>query len=144
MTAPSGDGGARAIRQALDDAGVTAEQVDYINAHATATQVGGVAEAKILAEIFGARPYVSSTKSMTGHEQGAAGSNEFVYTLLMMEHGFIAPTINLDDLDPDCGGIKMVANQAVDARVDIAASNAFGFGGVNTCLIARRYEPSGT
>ena len=77
---------------------------------------------------------------MTGHEQGAAGSNELVYTLMMMEHDFVAPTINLDDIDPECGGIRMAANEMVAKRIDIAISNAFGFGGVNTCLVARRYE----
>ena len=140
MTNPSGDGGARAIKLALDEAQITPGQVDYINAHATATQIGDVVEARIISEIFGGQPHVSSTKSMTGHEQGAAGSNELVYTLMMMEHDFVAPTINLDDVDPECGGIRMAANEMVAKRIDIAISNAFGFGGVNTCLVARRYE----
>ena len=78
---------------------------------------------------------------MTGHEQGAAGCNEMVYTLLMMEHNFIAPTINLEEIDPKCDGINIVANQALEANIDIAASNSFGFGGVNTCLILRRHTP---
>ena len=139
MTNPSGDGGARAIKLALDEARITPEQVDYINAHATATRIGDIVEARIISEIFGEKPHVSSTKSMTGHEQGAAGSSEFVYTLMMMEQDFIAPTINLEDVDPECSGIKMVANQALEKRINIATSNTFGFGGVNTCLVARRY-----
>jgi 3-oxoacyl-(acyl-carrier-protein) synthase len=74
---------------------------------------------------------------MTGHEQAAAGSNEAVYTLLMMRDGFVAPNINLDDLDPECVGMNLVANRAIETRIDVATSNAFGFGGVNTCLVFR-------
>ncbi len=138
MTAPSGDGGRRAIEGALAPTGIAADQIDYINAHATATPVGDVVEARIIAELFGTGPAVSSTKSMTGHESGAAGSNELVYTLLMMEHGFRAPSINIDNLDPECAGIRVVQNEAEDGPVRVALSNSFGFGGVNTCLVLRR------
>jgi 3-oxoacyl-[acyl-carrier-protein] synthase-1 len=137
MTVPSGEGGVRAMRGALQDAGIGPTDVDYINAHATSTPLGDVAEARGIVEVFGARPYVSSTKSMTGHEQAAAGSNEAVYTLLMMRDGFVAPNINLDDLDPECVGMNLVANRAIETRIDVATSNAFGFGGVNTCLVFR-------
>jgi 3-oxoacyl-[acyl-carrier-protein] synthase-1 len=138
MTAPTGDGGARAIRQALEEASISPGEVDYVNAHATATLLGDVVEAKVIADVFGTRPYVSSTKSMTGHEGAAAGSNEAVYTLLMMEHGFVAPTLNLEHLDPECEGIRAVAGTAETADVRVATSNSFGFGGVNTCLVMRR------
>jgi 3-oxoacyl-[acyl-carrier-protein] synthase-1 len=133
MTAPSGEGGERAIRQALKDSG--AERVDYINAHATATTVGDVVEAQVIARIFGDGPRVTSTKSMTGHEGAAAGSNEVVYTLLMMGADFIAPSLNLEHLDPQCEGIRVVTGDAIDADIRVAASNSFGFGGVNTCLV---------
>jgi 3-oxoacyl-[acyl-carrier-protein] synthase I len=141
MTIPSGEGAVRCMKQALLEADVTPDQVDYINAHATSTHLGDPAEAQAIAEVFGTGPFVSSTKSMTGHELGAAGGTEIIYTLLMMEHDFIAPSINLDELDPQCEGINLVANQAIQARVAIAASNSFGFGGVNTCLVLRKYVP---
>lgn len=140
MTLPSGEGNVRCMEGALRDAGISPEAVDYINAHATSTPVGDVAEARAIAKVFGHRPWVSSTKSMTGHELAAAGSSELVYTLLMMEHGFIAPNINVEELDPQCEGIRLVANHAVEARIDIAASNSFGFGGVNTCIVLQRYD----
>jgi len=139
MTIPSGQGGVRCMRQALQDAGIRPDEVDYINAHATSTPVGDVSEAQAIAEVYGKRPYVSSTKSMTGHEQGACGSTEVLYTLLMIRDQFVAPNINLDELDPECAGINLVANRAIEAKIDVAASNAFGFGGVNTCLVLRKY-----
>lgn len=139
MTIPSGEGSVRCMRQALQDAGIRPDEVDYVNAHATSTPVGDVSEAQAIAEVFGMGPYVSSTKSMTGHEQGACGSTEVIYTLLMMRDRFVAPTINLDELDPECEGIKLVANRGIEAKIDVAASNAFGFGGVNTCLVVRKY-----
>ncbi len=138
MTIPSGEGSIRCLRQTLQDAGVRPDQIDYVNAHATSTLVGDVSEAQAIAEVFGKRPYVSSTKSMTGHELATCGSSEVIYTLLMMRNQFVAPSINLDELDPQCGGINLVANRAVEARIDVAASNAFGFGGVNTCLVLRK------
>ena len=138
MTIPSGEGSLRCLRQTLQDAGIRPDEVDYINAHATSTPVGDVSEARAIAEVFGKRPYVSSTKSMTGHELATCGSSEVIYTLLMMRDRFVAPNINLDELDPQCEGINLVANHAIEARIDVAASNAFGFGGVNTCLVLRR------
>lgn len=140
MTAPSGEGSVRCMEQALQDAEVTPDQVDYVNAHATSTPVGDAIEAQAIAQVFGNGPYVSSTKSMTGHEQGASGSNEIIYTLLMMQQNFVAPNINLDELDPRCQGINLVANQALEANIKIAASNAFGFGGVNTCTILKKFS----
>jgi len=137
MTIPSGEGSTRCMRLALQDAGVRPGEVDYVNAHATSTLVGDVSEAHAIAEVFGMRPYVSSTKSMTGHEQGAGGATEVIYTLLMMRDRFVAPNINLDELDPECAGINLIANRAIEAEIELAASNAFGFGGVNTCLVLR-------
>ena len=138
MTIPTGEGSVRALHLALQDAGLRPDEVDYINAHATSTMVGDASEARAIAEVFGSKPYVSSTKSMTGHELATCGSSEVIYTLLMMQNQFIAPNINLDELDPQCEGINLVANRAVEARLDVAASNAFGFGGVNTCLVLRK------
>jgi 3-oxoacyl-[acyl-carrier-protein] synthase I len=138
MTAPSGEGSSRCMEQALQDARIYPQQVNYVNAHATSTPVGDVVEAQAIARIFGKDPYVSSTKSITGHEQGASGSNEIIYTLLMMQHSFIAPNLNLEEVDPRCEGLRLVPDSAIAARIDIAASNAFGFGGVNTCTILRR------
>jgi 3-oxoacyl-[acyl-carrier-protein] synthase-1 len=140
MTIPSGHGIVRCAEQALQQARIAPEQVDYVNAHATSTRLGDPIEAQAIIKVFGGKPFVSSTKSMTGHELGAAGSNELIYTLLMMEHNFIAPNINIEEIDPQCAGINLVANQAIDRRIDIAASNSLGFGGVNTCTILRKYR----
>jgi 3-oxoacyl-[acyl-carrier-protein] synthase-1 len=140
MTSPSGEGSVRCMEQALRDAGVTADCVNYINAHATSTPIGDAMEAQAIAKVFGSGPYVSSTKSMTGHEQGTSGSNELIYTLLMMTHNFVAPTINLEKLDARCAEINLVANHAIAANIDIAASNSFGFGGVNTCILVKKYS----
>ena len=128
------------MQLALEDAGIVAEQVDYINAHASSTAVGDVAEARAIAAVFGKGALVSSTKSMTGHELGAAGSTELIYCLLMMQHHFVAPNINVEEIDPECGGINLVANQACETRIDVAASNSFGFGGVNRCLVVTRHS----
>ena len=136
MTQPSGEGGRRAIQQALAEADVAPDEVEYVNAHATSTAVGDVVEARILGEIFGQAPWVSSTKSMTGHEGAAAGSTELVSTLLMLEHGFCAPSINIERLDPGCEGIR-IARETVEQPLRTVASTSFGFGGVNTCLVLR-------
>jgi len=108
-----------------------------VNAHATSTSVGDATEAQSIGKVFGGKTAVSSTKSMTGHELGAAGANELVYTLLMMQEGFIAPSINVDAVDEACRGIDIVANEARETRLRVAASNSFGFGGVNACLVLR-------
>ena len=113
--------------------------MDYVNAHATSTLVGDEVEARAIAETMGGRPYVSSTKSMTGHEIGTAGSSELIYTVLMMREGFIAPSINIEEIDPECKGINLVANRALDFQMRIAISNSFGFGGQNASLIMRKY-----
>lgn len=138
MTTPSGEGSVRCIHLALNDAGISPDEVDYINAHATGTKLGDAVEAQGIAEIFGDRPYVSATKSMTGHEVSAAGATELIYTLLMMKHGFLAPTINLDEIDDDCRCIRHVPNTAIDVAPVTAVSNSFGFGGVNAVLVVRQ------
>jgi 3-oxoacyl-[acyl-carrier-protein] synthase-1 len=140
MTIPSGTGSVRCMELALKDAGLRPEAVDYVNAHATSTAVGDATEAKSIGAVFGNRPLVSSTKSMTGHELGAAGSNELIYTLLMMRAGFVAPSINIGELDEACAGINVVANEAREVPIRVAASNSFGFGGVNACLILQRAD----
>jgi 3-oxoacyl-[acyl-carrier-protein] synthase-1 len=138
MTTASGTGGVKCMELALADAGIAPDRVDYVNAHATSTPVGDALEARSIAKVFGKRPFVSSTKSMTGHEIAAAGSNEIVYTLLMMTDRFVAPSINIEELDEACSGINVVANEAIDRPIGIALSNSFGFGGVNATLIVGR------
>jgi 3-oxoacyl-[acyl-carrier-protein] synthase II len=128
-----------AMRQALNDAGVSPEQVDYVNAHATSTPVGDVAETRVLKTVFGdavKRVPVSSTKSMTGHLLTAAAAVEALACLAAMERKALPPTINLDDPDPECD-LCHVANEARPAKVRVAASNSFGFGGSNTCLVLK-------
>ena len=138
MTTASGTGGIRCMELALADAALDADRVDYVNAHATSTPTGDVIEAEGIARVLGRRPWVSSTKSMTGHEIGAAGSNELVYTLLMMTRGFVAPSINIEEVDERCTGINILTNEAIQAPIDFAMSNSFGFGGVNAVVVLKR------
>ncbi|WP_409432546.1 beta-ketoacyl-ACP synthase I [Litorimonas sp. RW-G-Af-16] len=133
MVAPSGEGAERAMRMALKDAGLTT--VDYINPHATSTPVGDIAETQAIHRVFGeSGPYVSATKCMTGHSLGAAGVQEAIYTLLMMEHDFVAPSINITTVDPEIPTIN-IARKRVDTEVKTAMSNSFGFGGTNGSVI---------
>jgi 3-oxoacyl-[acyl-carrier-protein] synthase II len=128
-----------AMRQALHDARVNPSDVGYINAHATSTLVGDVAEARVLEGVLGEdvrRVPVSSTKSMTGHLLTAAAAVEALTCLIAMEHNALPPTINLDDPDPECN-LCHVPNQARSHPVRIAVSNSFGFGGSNTCLVLK-------
>lgn len=142
MTAPTedGSGAARCMNAALRDAGINPDQVDYINAHGTSTQLGDVAETRAVKISFGEHArklMISSTKSMTGHLLGAAGGVEAVFTALALARNAIPPTINLHEPDPECD-LDYVPNTARDARIDIALSNSFGFGGTNGTLIFRR------
>ncbi len=140
--APEGEGAARCIRLALDDAGVDATAVDYINAHGTSTPYNDVNETQAIKRVFGAHAAavaVSSTKSMTGHLLGAAGAVEAAYTSLTLAHGIILPTINYEHPDPECD-LDYVPNVAREARVRVAVSNSFGFGGTNACLVLRKHE----
>jgi 3-oxoacyl-[acyl-carrier-protein] synthase II len=139
IPSPDPEPATAAMRQALADAGVPPGAVDYVNAHATGTPVGDVAEVRVLETVFGpalgAIP-VSSTKSMTGHLLTAAAAVEAVACLIAMERGALPPTINLDDPDPECN-LRHVPNQAQEKKVRVAVSNSFGFGGSNTCLVLK-------
>lgn len=142
MTSPSqnGEGAARCMRNALKDAGLNPEDIDYINAHGTSTPAGDVAETMALKLAMGNHAKnvaVSSTKSMTGHLLGAAGGIEAVFSVLAIRDQILPPTINMDDPDPACD-LDYVPNTARDAKVEIAMSNSFGFGGTNGTLIFKK------
>lgn len=135
---PTVDGPVRALSMALRDAGMQANDVEYINAHATSTPAGDSSEAKAIHQVFGnAHPYVSSTKSMTGHECWMAGASEVVYSMLMMENGFIAPNINFENPDEDSAKLNIVTKTLLK-DFDIFLSNSFGFGGTNSSLIVKK------
>lgn len=139
---PTGVAPAAAITMALEDAAIAPEQVRYVNAHATSTPVGDSSEVRVLRRALGddvaERTMVSSTKSMHGHCLGAAGGVEGALTALTIREGIVPPTINLDRLDPECEGVDHVANVAREARVDVAISTAFGFGGHNATVVLGR------
>ncbi|MGZ5027879.1 MAG: beta-ketoacyl-ACP synthase II [Methylobacter sp.] len=144
MTTPSigGEGAARCMRNALRDAGLNADAVDYINAHGTSTPAGDLGETQAMKAALGDHAYkiaVSSTKSMIGHLLGAAGGIEAVLTTLSIKHQIAPPTINLENPDPECD-LDYVPNTARDMKIDIAMSNSFGFGGTNGSLVFKRYE----
>jgi 3-oxoacyl-[acyl-carrier-protein] synthase-1 len=124
----------------MDDAGVTADDIDYINAHATSTPQGDMYEALALDRLFnGRKALISSTKSMTGHECWMAGASEIVYSTLMMRDGFVAPNINLEEPDEAAARLN-IARERVDMPLDIVLSNSFGFGGTNSALIIRKVK----
>ena len=129
------------MKMAIDDAGICPEQVDYINAHGTATQLNDLSETKAVKAAFGEQAYqipISSTKSMTGHMMGATGALEAVFCVQAIREGIIPPTIHYQTPDPDCD-LDYVPNTARKADVKIAISNAFGFGGHNAVLVVRKY-----
>ena len=133
MVAPSGEGAVRCMRIALQ--GVDAP-VDYINTHGTSTPVGDTKELEAIREVFaGQNPAIASTKSLSGHALGAAGVNEAIYSLLMMEHNFIAASANIETLDPGAEGLNIVRKRIDNANIKVALSNSFGFGGTNACLV---------
>jgi 3-oxoacyl-[acyl-carrier-protein] synthase II len=141
MTDPDPEGAARCMSRAIRDAGIEPTEIDYINAHGTSTPVGDKSETTAIKKALGDHAYkvaVSSTKSMTGHLLGAAGGVEAVITGLTLERGRIAPTINLDNQDPECD-LDYVPNVPRDADVQIAMSNSFGFGGHNATIILKRF-----
>jgi len=139
MVAPSGEGAMRCMRMAIKDLGNTA--VDYINAHGTSTPVGDMIELKAIADVFGAhRPRISSTKSLTGHSQGATGVHEAIYSLLMLDNDFIAASANIDELDPAAGDAEIVTERIDNAGLNCVMSNSFGFGGTNATLTFKRYD----
>ena len=139
---PEGAGAIRAMRKALRKAAVEPAQVDYVNAHGTSTKLGDIAETRAIKQVFGEHAHhlaVSSTKSVHAHLLGAAGAMEAAACVLAIERGLIPPTINLDDQDPECD-LDYVPNRARQAKVDVAISNSFGFGGHNATLVLRRAE----
>ena len=139
VTQPSADGMAMAMKNALADARIAPDDVGYINAHATATDIGDIAESQATLQVFGDKVPISSTKGHTGHTLGACGALESAFCLAMMNEGFLAPTKNLDKPDPRCAPLRYLQNDAVDAPgLKIVMNNNFAFGGINTSLIFRR------
>ncbi|MDC0603208.1 beta-ketoacyl-ACP synthase I [Aliiglaciecola sp.] len=137
MVAPSGEGAVRCMQMAMQ--GVDSK-IDYLNTHGTSTPVGDVKELAAISEVFGEDgPAISSTKSMTGHALGAAGVNEAIYSILMMENDFIAPSINIDTLDEAAQGLDVVT-EVREAKLNTVMSNSFGFGGTNATLVLKKYE----
>lgn len=137
MVAPSGEGAERCMRQAM--ATVNGE-IEYINVHGTSTPVGDVKELGAIRNVFGdKKPAISSTKSMTGHSLGAAGAHEAIYSLLMLDNNFIAPSINIETLDEQAEGMNIVTERQ-DKELTTVMSNSFGFGGTNACLVFQRYS----
>lgn len=138
ISQPSNEGSFIAMQRALEDAHLSPDDMDYVNAHATSTKQGDEEEAKALTRLFGgSRTWVSSTKSMTGHECWMAGASEAVYSILMMQNGFVAPNINLEHIDP-CAASLRLAQQMIETPVHTVLSNSFGFGGTNSAIILRR------
>ncbi|MFD2681250.1 beta-ketoacyl-ACP synthase II [Bacillus seohaeanensis] len=139
--APGGEGGARAMKMALDDGGVRPEELQYINAHGTSTQYNDKYETMAVKEVFGEHAYklaMSSTKSMTGHLLGAAGGIEAIFSVLALKEGILPPTINIETPDPDCD-LDYVANGARKQEIQYAMSNSLGFGGHNATLVFKKY-----
>jgi 3-oxoacyl-[acyl-carrier-protein] synthase-1 len=139
MVAPSGEGGERAMKIALSTL-PAGRKVSYINAHGTSTPVGDVTEVEAVRRVFGdEHPPISSTKSMTGHSQGATGAHEAIYCLLMLEHDFIAPSINVDNLDPALRPDEIATQVVENAGLDTVMTNSFGFGGTNGSMLLSKH-----
>ena len=138
ISTPNVEGPAQAMARALENASLEASAIDYINAHATSTPIGDTNEAKAIYQIFGGKTPVSSTKSMTGHECWMAGASEIIYSLLMMQHQFIAPNINIEQLDPDAQKLHIIT-ETQEQPLKTFLSNSFGFGGTNSALIIKRF-----
>lgn len=141
ISQPSDDGSVKAMMRAMEDAGVTPDEIDYVNAHATSTPQGDDYEAIALDRLFnGKKALISSTKSMTGHECWMAGASEAVYCILMIQNDFVAPNINLDEPSEHAKNLN-IAKETVDKPIDIILSNSFGFGGTNSALVIKKYQP---
>jgi 3-oxoacyl-[acyl-carrier-protein] synthase-1 len=139
MVAPSGEGAVRCMRQAMSTA---RNEIDYINTHGTSTPVGDMKELQAIREVFGEdAPHISSTKSLTGHSLGAAGVQEAIYSLLMMENSFVCASANVENLDPAAEGMPIARERIDDIQLNAVLSNSFGFGGTNACLVFERYQP---
>ncbi|MFZ2099678.1 MAG: beta-ketoacyl-ACP synthase I [Oricola sp.] len=138
MVAPSGEGAVRCMRQAM---ATVSGKADYINTHGTSTPVGDSKEMAAIREVFGADiPHISSTKSLTGHSLGAAGAQESIYSILMMQNGFIGESAHISELDPEFDGMPIVRKRIDNAKIDTVLSNSFGFGGTNATLVFQRYN----
>ena len=137
---PEGDGAFRSMKMAIEDAGISASEVGYVNAHGTSTPLGDIGELRAIKKTFGDHAYklnVSSTKSMTGHLLGAAGGIETIFCAMALHHGMIPPTINVQNLDPECD-LDITANKAVKKDIQYALNNSFGFGGTNSSLLLKK------
>ena len=138
MVQPSGEGAVRCMKRAIDGLNMP---VAYINVHGTSTPVGDIKELEAIREVFGDHvPAISSTKSLTGHSLGATGVHEAIYSLLMMKHGFISASANIDDLDPGAEGFPIARERIDDVALDCVISNSFGFGGTNATLVFKRHD----
>ena len=138
MVAPSGEGAVRCMKMALEHTGAP---VDYINPHATSTPIGDIKEIEAIREVFGDRcPPISATKSLTGHSLGAAGAQEAIYSLLMMNNGFICESANIENLDPAMDGMPIVRQRIDNAKLGCVLSNSFGFGGTNASVVFKRLD----
>jgi len=139
MVAPSGEGARRCMKMATEGLGDT--KVDYINAHGTSTPAGDMTELKAILEVFGAdKPKISSTKSLTGHSQGATGAHEAIYSMIMLNNDFIAASANIENLDSEAGEADIVRERIDNANLNCVISNSFGFGGTNATLAFKRFE----
>ena len=137
MVLPSGEGAVRCMRMAMQN--LNGDQVDYINPHATSTPAGDVCEIEAIREVFGDKcPPISATKSLSGHSLGAAGVHEAIYSLLMMNNGFICESANIENLDPEVADVPIARERADDVELNTVMSNSFGFGGTNATLVFRR------
>jgi len=138
MVAPSGEGAARCMRMALRD---VKAPIDYINPHATSAPIGDLKEIEAIREVFGERcPAIAATKSLTGHSLGAAGAQEAIYCILMMNNGFICESANIETLDPAFDDMPIVRNRRDDVKLGCVLSNSFGFGGTNACVVLKRLD----
>ncbi|HEY4124187.1 MAG TPA: beta-ketoacyl-ACP synthase I [Rhizomicrobium sp.] len=138
MVAPSGEGAVRCMRMAIERA---KGPIDYINPHATSTPVGDIPEINAIREVFGEKmPPISATKSLTGHSQGAAGVHEAIYTLLMMQNGFICESANIEEIDPEVASANIVRKRIDNVNIRLALSNSFGFGGTNASLLFQKLD----
>ena len=145
MDLESGEGAATAIQLALEDANLTPADVDYINAHGTSTQLNDKSETVAIKLAMGELAYeipISSTKSVTGHLMGAAGSVEAVFSIMAIQNNFVPPTINLDNQDPECD-LNYTPHTGVPHDIDVVMSNSFGFGGHNAVVLFGRYHANG-
>jgi len=145
MTAPcpDGSGAALAMKNAIADAGISPDMVDYVNAHGTSTPQGDIGEIRGMRSVFGDAikdVRISSTKSMTGHLLGAAGAIESIFSILAAKENIAPPTINLDNPDDECAGLNLVPNVAQEAEINYALSNSFGFGGTNSSIMFKKFK----